>query len=100
MRSVADCVQIILARFALADEIEFTALFEPETTRGDVIVTFLALLELVRLRVIRARQDERFGAITLGLAVASLDEAIERSRDMTQFESWRGGEATHEHADG
>jgi segregation and condensation protein A len=96
LRSVADCVQLILSRFALADEIVFTALFEPDATRGDVIVTFLALLELMRLRVVRAQQDERFGTITLGLAVASLDEAIERARDVTQFDSWRGGEAIHE----
>jgi segregation and condensation protein A len=99
MRSVADCVQSIIAQFALAERVEFTELFEGETTRSDVIVTFLALLELVRLKVIRAEQDEQFGRITLALSVASLEEAAERARDIGQFETWRGG-AGHEHAGG
>jgi segregation and condensation protein A len=100
MRSVAECVHSILAHFALADRIEFRDLFEPEVSRGDVIVTFLALLELVRLKVIRAQQDERFGAITLALGVPSLEEAAERARDLSRFDSWRGGGEGHEHADG
>jgi segregation and condensation protein A len=100
MRSVGECVRDILARFALADELEFVDLFEVEAGRGDVIVTFLALLELVRLRVIRARQEERFGTIRLTLGVASLAEAAERARDLSEFDSWRGGGGWHEHADG
>ena len=100
MRSVADCVHSILARFALADEVEFAELVDPDAGRGDVIVTFLALLELVRLKVIRARQDERFGAIRLALGVDTLEEAAERARDLSQFDSWRGGGEGHEHADG
>jgi segregation and condensation protein A len=99
LRSVAECVHVILSRFALADRVEFMELFDADASRGDVIVTFLALLELVRLRVIRAEQDERFGAITLVLGVASLQEAAERARDLSQFDSWRGGGEGHEHAD-
>ena len=40
-------------------------------TRGDVIITFLALLELIRLRRIRVEQHELFGAITVHLTVAN-----------------------------
>ena len=98
MRSVGECVQVILSRFALADRIEFTEFFDADATRSDVVVTFLALLELVRLRIIRAHQDERFGAITLMLGVDSLEEAADRARDLSQFESWRGGGEVHEHA--
>src|SRR6185369_6137815 len=79
MRSVGECVHTILSRFALSDRIEFTELFDADTSRGDVIVTFLALLELVRLRIIHARQDERFGAIALTLGVESIEEAAERA---------------------
>jgi segregation and condensation protein A len=99
MRSVGECVHLILAHFALGERIEFRELFEPEASRSDVIVTFLALLELVRLRIIRAQQDERFGAITLVLGVDSIEEAAERARDLRQFESWRGGGGGHEYAD-
>jgi segregation and condensation protein A len=100
MRSVAECVHAIIARFAIAETVEFTELSDGEADRADVIVTFLALLELVRLKVIRAEQDERFGRITLALSVASLEEAAELSRDIGRFESWRGGGEGHGHADG
>jgi segregation and condensation protein A len=100
LRSVAECVHVILSRFALADEVDFAELFEPDAGRADVIVIFLALLELVRLRVVRARQDERFGAIRLALSVSSLEEAAARARDLSQFDSRRGGGEGHEHADG
>jgi segregation and condensation protein A len=100
MRSVADCVHSILARFALDDEVEFAELFDADAGRADVIVTFLALLELVRLKVLRASQRERFGAIRLALGVPTLEEAAERARDISQFDSWRGGGGGHEHADG
>jgi segregation and condensation protein A len=99
MRSVGECVQGILARFALAERVEFHELFDRDAGRDDVVVTFLALLELVRLRVVRARQDERFGAITLSLGVDSLGEAAERVRDLSLFDSWRGGGGGEGHAD-
>jgi segregation and condensation protein A len=98
MRSVGECVHTILSRFALSDRIQFTELFDEDASRGDVIVTFLALLELVRLKVIRAQQDERFGAIALTLTVDSIEEAADRARDLSQFESWRGGGEGNEHA--
>jgi segregation and condensation protein A len=99
-RSIAECVQTILARFALDDRVEFEALFDADAQRGDVIVTFLALLELVRLKVLRAEQRERFGTIDVTLAVASLEEAAARARDVVEFDSWRGGEEAHGHAGG
>ena len=87
---------MILARFTAGGTVEFEALFAPETPRGEVIVTFLALLELVRLRVLRVLQEERFGAITLVLAVADLDEATARVRDVGQLMTrWRGGDSPH-----
>jgi segregation and condensation protein A len=94
--SVAECVAMILARFATGGAVEFDTLFAPEAPRAEVIVTFLALLELVRLRVLRALQEERFGAIMLVLAVADLDEATARVRDVGQLMTvWRGGDSPH-----
>jgi segregation and condensation protein A len=89
--SVRQCVARILAHFAMGDGIEFASLFTPGTHRADVIVTFLALLELIRLRVVRARQLERFGAIMLELAVGSIDEATLRVGELGNVEEWRGG---------
>jgi segregation and condensation protein A len=91
--SVGECAQRILARFALADTVEFDALFPAGATRDDVIATFLALLELIRLRAVRAGQVERFGRITVSLAAATFAEAVELSRQLTDTAAWgRGGE--------
>jgi segregation and condensation protein A len=90
--SMRDCVRHILGRFALADEVEFAGLFPEDADRGRVIVTFLALLEMIRLRVVRALQADRFGPIVLSLALASVDEAAERVRALVEDEPWRRGE--------
>ena len=88
--SMRACVAGILARFAGEARIEFAHLFGPEAERVHVIVTFLALLELIRLRVVRARQAERFGPITLELAVDTVDEAVRRAQDVGE-DAWRRG---------
>jgi segregation and condensation protein A len=87
--SMRDCIARVLARFADQARVEFAHLFAPEVHRAEIIVTFLALLELIRLRVIRARQAERFGPITLELAVASVEDAILAARDITE-DAWGG----------
>jgi len=89
--SIRECVARILAHFALGPRVEFAHLFGPDAGRAEVIVTFLALLELIRLRVLRARQAERFGAIALELAVVTVEEAAERVRDLGRIEQWSGG---------
>ena len=45
--------------------LRFSELFANVASRTEVVVTFLALLELVRLKQIRARQSEEFGEIEL-----------------------------------
>ena len=89
--SIHECVARILARFALGETVEFASLFALDAHRAEVIVTFLALLELIRLHVVRARQSERFGSIVLELAVDSVEVATERVRDLGHLEEWRGG---------
>jgi segregation and condensation protein A len=85
--SLHECVSRILARFTLAREVDFASLFAPDAYRAEVIVTFLALLELIRLRVVRARQPERFGSIELMLAVDTIEEAAIRVRDLRDFDT-------------
>jgi len=89
--SIEECVTRIFAHFALGDRVPFASLFGAEAHRAEVIVTFLALLELIRLRVVRACQPERFGEIVLELAVDSVEVAMERVRDLGHLEEWRGG---------
>jgi len=109
--SIHECVVRILARFALGETVEFASLFAADAHRAEVIVTFLALLELIRLRVVRARQPERFGSIVLELAVESVEVATERVRDLRDvdeppaagggnLDEWRGGGADGRSGDG
>jgi segregation and condensation protein A len=64
---IADRIPVILERLRDGD-VEFESLFE-RSSRRELISTFLALLELVKMRAIRALQTERFGPILLTLAV-------------------------------
>jgi segregation and condensation protein A len=62
-------------------EVEFKDLFPIGATRLQILVTFLAILELVRMRMISLRQEELFGPIIMNLAVdtdAPLPESLEQ----------------------
>lgn len=68
---VAERMEGILAALAAAPAgVAFLALFPTSATKLEVIVTFLALLELIKERRVRAQQSERFGDIRLVLAAA------------------------------
>jgi segregation and condensation protein A len=53
----------------------FSSLFAHTTTRSEVVVTFLALLELIRLKQLVAAQEDEFGEILISpmLQPASTD---------------------------
>ena len=53
----------ILALVREGESVEFMALFESERTKTDMIVTFLAILELIRLRRVKVYQRGVFGPI-------------------------------------
>ena len=58
--------------------VHFSRLFASTTSRTEVVVTFLALLELIRLRLLAASQPEPFGEIVIGLAPQDPTEAVNR----------------------
>ncbi|MGH7814000.1 MAG: segregation and condensation protein A [Candidatus Binataceae bacterium] len=62
---VAECIPRILRALAGGGRVEFTALFEDANDRSVVVATFMALLELLRRREVRAYQEVRFGPIYL-----------------------------------
>lgn len=66
--TVKDRMNYILERLEYEAAIPFESLFMPEEGRLVVIVTFLGLLELIRIKLIRAYQAEAFGAILLSRA--------------------------------
>jgi segregation and condensation protein A len=61
--TVKDRIAMILDKMENEHTMRFDALFEGDTTRVQVIVTFLALLEILRLGLARAYQDKEFGTI-------------------------------------
>lgn len=61
--TVSDQMEYILARVQTQKEFTFSSLFPAKTTLRRLVATFLALLELTRLRKLTLRQDETFADI-------------------------------------
>jgi segregation and condensation protein A len=72
--SVPDKMEMILAITRAGRHVTFSSLFSPESHRGEVIVTFLALLELLRLRQIALQQNDVFHEILIMPAPESSQE--------------------------
>ena len=78
--SLRDCLCDVLDTLREKGEVLFDQLFPQDSTRLEVLVTFLAVLELVRNRMIHVRQEDVFGPIVASLAVSPeepLPEALE-----------------------
>ena len=59
--TVTDKIEHLLQAVAAGRSVRFSSLFQSASTRSEVIVTFLALLELIRLKEFRIRQDSSLG---------------------------------------
>lgn len=73
--NVGQRIVMLIDRLAAESPIEFGRLFGNATRRVEVIVTFLALLELLRRRLATARQSEAVGPIMIYRTVERVDEA-------------------------
>jgi segregation and condensation protein A len=63
--TVSDKIEFLLDRFKPGQALTFDTLFQTATTKSEVIVTFLAVLELMKLNQFVVRQDHLLGAITV-----------------------------------
>ena len=63
--SVPDKMDFILERSRAEGQVSFSTLFTPRSPRGEVIVTFLALLELLRQHRVIVYQNDAFHEITI-----------------------------------
>jgi segregation and condensation protein A len=68
--TVSEKIDMILERVANGVSLRFSELFGALVTRVEVVVTFLALLELIRLQQVRAVQRNFFDEIEIAPAVA------------------------------
>lgn len=67
--TVSDKIEVILQRVSSGVALKFSELFAGVASRVEIVVTFLALLELIRLRQVRASQPNPFDEIQIDAAV-------------------------------
>ncbi len=73
--SVSDRINAILTLLGDRESLAFMEIFSVRPDRHEVVVSFLATLELVKMRLVRLLQNARFGSIWLYPAVAGDDAA-------------------------
>lgn len=64
---VEEKIEEILNVLNLKKSVVFDELFNPRVTKLEIIVTFLALLELLRLKIVKAYQEKPFGGILINM---------------------------------
>ena len=68
--SVSDRISGILEILNMSESVTFDSLFTTLNTKQEVIVTFLAILELMRMQLIRSQQARQFDVIRIYAAVS------------------------------
>ena len=63
--TVSEKIEMLLRTLSVRTTIKFSELFESATSRTEVVVTFLAMLELIRLKQLLITQPEPFDEIQL-----------------------------------
>lgn len=66
--TVAEKVDQILQALKDSDTLIFSALFSGITSRSEIVCTFLALLELIRLKQVTVKQNDTFSDIVIAKA--------------------------------
>jgi len=79
--SISDAISRIAELLREAPQITFFALFEGMTEKHKVIATFLGLLEMTRLKLVRILQEERGGDIVIARTDRLGDEGIDVQDD-------------------
>jgi segregation and condensation protein A len=80
--SITDRINQLVDLLQLHKKLSFEQLFEGATSRGDLIVTFLALLEMTRLRMTRLEQEGPLEQIHIELTLVDagvMEEAALRA---------------------
>ena len=67
--TVSEKIELIAGLMKERGKLKFSELFAAATARGEVIVTFLALLELIRMKQLRVEQSGEFAEIEISPAL-------------------------------
>jgi segregation and condensation protein A len=74
--SISEKIVVIRHRLGEAKRLRFSELFNEAGSRGEIVATFLALLELVRLKQLLAMQSEVFGEIDIVIAPVEMQRIV------------------------
>ena len=72
--TVSEKIEMMMKIISTRTRLKFSELFEKAANRAEVVCTFLALLELIRLKQIACAQPEPFAEIEISRAVAPVAE--------------------------
>ena len=73
--TVSEKIEFVRNLIAERGAVKFSELFEKAANRAEVVCTFLALLELIRLKQLACAQPEPFAEIEISLALAPTESA-------------------------
>ena len=91
--SVSDRISGILEILNVSESVTFDSLFTTLNTKQEVIVTFLAILELMRMQLIRSRQARQFDVIRIYAAMSRevQEEVLKEFYDAEENETSSAG---------
>ena len=91
--SVSDRISGILEILNASESVTFDSLFTTLNTKQEVIVTFLAILELMRMQLIRSQQARQFDVIRIYTAVdrETQEEILKEFYDAEENETSSAG---------
>jgi segregation and condensation protein A len=82
--TVTDRINHLMHRIDRGVSVRFEDLFGEATTRNELVVTFLALLELIRMKQFRVRQEDQFGEIWLDRTLEGEEEPTEENEELQE----------------
>jgi len=77
--TVSEKIESLLQKLNHRPNLRFSELFQSATSRTEVVVTFLALLELIRLKQLLVSQSETFGEIEITKSVQPVTPEVASS---------------------
>ncbi|MDP3939301.1 MAG: segregation/condensation protein A, partial [Deltaproteobacteria bacterium] len=99
--TLRDKIHELLERLESNDSMTFEELLEPAGSRQALVITFLAILELTRLRIVRIFQVVRYGMIRVQKSVSTMPEDREAiARQLDDEAPASGEEAGEEEGEG
>jgi segregation and condensation protein A len=83
--SLTEAIQRLVERLKTQGSCTFESLFDEQRTRQEVVITFLAILEMVKRRLIKVHQEEPLGDILLTPNGEALERLVPTEVDESEY---------------